>query len=87
MAYEKLKQFISDSEKINGSLKYRDFDQKWLIEVNGHKTAIESIGSCYFKAIDTLYKPKEKYPFPTHSDHFKNELIDNVEEEIIKRFG
>ena len=87
MAYEKLKQFILDSEKINGSLIYREFDQKWLIEVNGHKTAIESIGSCYFKKIDTLYKPKDKYPFPTHSDHFKNELIDNVEEEIIKRFG
>lgn len=87
MAYEKLKQFILDSEKINGSLFYREFDQKWLIEVNGHKTAIESIGSCYFKAIDTLYKPKDKYPFPTHSDHFSQDLIDNIEEEIIKRFG
>jgi hypothetical protein len=87
MAYEKLTQFISDSKKINGSLKYREFDQKWLIEVNGHKTAIKSIGSCYFKAIDILYKPKDKYPFPTHSEHFKNELIDNIEEEIIKRFG
>lgn len=81
--YKKLKEIIINN--LNGRMEFRDFDKKWFIELNGKRTVIESTGSCFFKEIDTLYKPKS--PFPTHSDHFTNELIDNVEEVAVKRFG
>ena len=81
--YKKLKEIIIG--KHNGRMEFRDFDKKWFIELNGKRTVIESIGSCFFKEIDTLYKPKN--PFPSHSDQFTNELIDNIEDEIVKRFS
>ena len=80
--YKKLKEIIIG--KYNGRMFHRDFDKKWFIELNGKKTSIESNGSLW-KELDTLYKPKN--PFPTHWDHFYNELIVNAEEEILKRFG
>jgi len=80
--YKKLKEIIIG--KHNGRMEFREFDKKWFIELNGKRTVIESNGS-FFKEIDTLYKPKN--PFPTHWEHFHDELVDNVEEEIFKRFG
>ena len=81
--YKKLKEIIIS--KHNGRMEFRDFDKKLFIELNGKRTVIESVGSCFFKEIDTLYKPKN--PFPTHSDQFTNELIHNAEDEVLKRFG
>ena len=50
--YKKLKEIIIG--KYNGRMEFRDFDKKWFIELNGNRTVIESIGSCFFKEIDTL---------------------------------
>ena len=82
--YKKLKEIIIN--KYKGRMEFRDFDKQWFIELNGKKTVIASEGSCFFKEIDSLYKPKYNV-FPSHSDMFTNDLIDNAEEEILKRFG